>query len=116
MLDPKTPPSVAMAEGDKILSRLNRGSRNLRPDHARPNRGIGKSKDPFLIETKGELREEGRSKGINDKWNSARKSLSLKLDAPKTKAQGKQTLVKSSSVNSVPKNAFAEISSKTVNL
>ena len=112
MLDPNTPVQESLEIGDELLTRVNKASRNLRPDHNRTNRGIGKNKDAFIVGKK----EESRSRGINDKWNNSRDSLGLKKDVPRTKDVGGQTLIKSSSVDPVPKNAFITPPKKTFQL
>ena len=121
MMDPKTEPEKAIELGDEVLSRLNRGSRNLRPDNKRPNRGIGKDKDPFLVDTGGgKLQEESRSKGISDNWDEVGQMFGMKPYVPKTRTTGKgkkaKTEIKSSSVATDPKKAFALVSMSTVDL
>jgi hypothetical protein len=116
-LDPnKTTPQEAMEIVDKVLTRTNKSSRNTRPDHKRPNRGIGNSKDPFVLDNGTELQEESRSKGISDHWNDARQTYGLSLDVPKSKKVGQQTQIKSSSIDQDAKKAFASISSNTFTL
>jgi hypothetical protein len=85
-----------------VLERLNQSSRNLRPAHARTNASIGKRKDPFVLNK----REDARSKGINDNFNKVRQHVGLPPDQPKTNLMGE---VQSSSVSSIPKNAFTKI-------
>jgi hypothetical protein len=105
VLDTNTSEQETVEFADEILSRVNRSSRNLRPDHKRPNRGIGNSKDPFIL---GKA-EESRSKGISDGWNDTRKALGMKIDEPKTKTVSGCTLYKSSSVDPTPQNSYSTI-------
>ncbi len=90
---------------DEVTDRVNRSSRNLRPDYAGPNRGIGEKKDPWVINGK----EEERSKGIHDNWNKLRKTHGLDEDAPKSDKKDKKKR-KSSSFDPVGSKAFGEIS------
>lgn len=114
--DPATAIEAAVHGTESILRRTNRASRNLRPDHKSPNRGVGKSNDPFLIEISGEFYEEARSKGIAEYWDKARQALKLKAEGPKIKKFRKKRLVKSSSVHAVSAKSFAEVNPATVTL
>jgi len=113
VMDPATSDSVAMQNGDSILERCNRCSRNLRPDNCRPNRGIGSKKDPWLFKSTSPsnpdvFHEESRSAGISRKWNRAACSVRLPLDAPISGIAG----TKSSSISSNPKSAFGKLSGR----
>ena len=105
MLDPNTHMQEVVDTSDTVLERLNRSSRDLLPDRKRPNRGIGNSKDPWLLE--GE--EEERSKGIGDNLNEVREVVGKPPLEPRFKANNGSPESQSSSVDSNPKNAFTTI-------
>lgn len=106
-INPKTKTKEAVSRLSKILLRLNKGSRNLRPDHQGPNRGIGSKKDPFLIKKGRQYIAEERAERISKKFNKLRTLVQLFQDRPHMKG----TLVKSSSVAPLPTKAWAQAKS-----
>lgn len=102
--DPTATPQEKIAEANKVVSHLNRASRNLIPGYSSTNRSIGKYRDPHLVtNTRGEWVETPMSAKLS-KTSNIFMPVPYESKTRKTEKDGVEA--QSSSISRKPSEAY----------